>query len=87
MDPIKAKIQELMPDVMLSANPAKWTITIAVVLRAIEKKYRGDGFALMSSNGWLSMRGKAHCRWDLEKDYDQQSEETRTFIGKLLGVK
>jgi hypothetical protein len=61
-------------------------ITLAVVLRAIEKHYKGDQFALMSSNGWLSMLGKKHCRWDLTKDYDQQSEECTQFIGSLLGV-
>lgn len=98
-DKTKEKIQYLCPDVMFAANPAKWIITLAVVLRAIEKVMKPDwqinlGTTVRDRNNKLVWTiqvthdsGGRGAEWNLEHDnYDQQSEETRAFIGSLLGV-
>jgi hypothetical protein len=131
-DPIKAKIQELCPDVMelkfgcqllgedgttLDFVPYLMTwslerlphilassenefinfqtkeilgspITLAVVLRAIQKE-RGikqhDTVNFYSTDAdWVL---KVIMYWNLEHDdYDQQSDECKQFIGSLLGL-
>ena len=59
-------------------------ITLAVVLRAIEVKYRGDLFATVASNGWFHL-GSKRGFWNLSKDnFNDQADETKTFIGGLL---
>jgi hypothetical protein len=128
-DPIKAKIQELCPDVMelkfgtrikvrdgavetivTYSNYGHFTvvgrnvhgvesdiieilgspITLAVVLRAIEKTnnrneivvYTDGDFGERDSDGRFT---SAYVKWNLEHDnYDQQSEECKQFIGSLL---
>jgi hypothetical protein len=150
-DPIKAKIQELCPDVMelkwgckflygdkkaeypavfecwisrndivraldlvftqqkqIHLNNVKFEIlgspiTLAVVLRAIGKHLkRADYYVEVGSGRFIkSVRdkgvnedGSENSRdtdtgiyWNLEHDtYDQQSEETKAFIGSLLGA-
>lgn len=88
-DPIKAKIQELVPD--LNGDSVA---TLAVVLRAIEK---GNPSALtnvhVELNGNICVRKSGQetfhieAYWNLEQDnYDQQSDETKQFIGQLLNV-
>lgn len=138
MDPIKARIQELCPDVMelkfgckvklldYEKYPNAWgiyagkqfwksgehdrelvihpdgklypmdkkieilgsPITLAVVLRAIERAKGITGYAV-GQNGAFYFHGQELFkvpRWNLEHDYDQQSEECKQFIGSLLGV-
>lgn len=69
-------------------------ITLAVVLRAIEK---GNPSALtnvhVELNGNICVRKSGQenfhmeAYWNLEQDnYDQQSDETKQFIGQLLNV-
>ena len=90
-DPIKAKIQELLPDLDWDKERRtdgmwKQDITLAVVLRAIgrEKLFKPiqihDSIVGSSLNWIIEM-------YDLEHDnYDQQSHECKQFIGSLLGV-
>lgn len=70
-------------------------ITLAVVLRAIEKADVGLRVELSTYGDELLMgqyekpeqQGYySHAYWNLAKDYDDQSEEAKAFIGKLLGV-
>jgi hypothetical protein len=138
-DPIKAKIQELCPDVLelkfgcvlenakgetlqlvpwlmtYSVDPLPHVlassenefinfqttkilgspITLAVVLRAIANEpadfrmwvdattFEIPHF-LMTKREWKE--DEPILAWDLTKDYDQQSEECKQFIGSLLGV-
>jgi len=59
-------------------------ITLAVVMLAIEVKYRGDLFETVASNAWFHF-GSTRGFWNLSKDnFNDQSEETKTFIGGLL---
>jgi hypothetical protein len=67
-------------------------ITLAVVLRAIEKLHPADWFAVDTlgsiwKGGEKSGEEEIVGRWNLTEDnYDDQAEETRAFIGSLLGV-
>ena len=55
-------------------------ITLAVIIQAIKK----TGYN--STEEWLSVLGKLVDNWNLAKDnFNDQSEETKTFIGGLLG--
>jgi len=59
-------------------------ITLAVVMMAIDKKHEENLFATVASNGWLHF-GSKRTFWDLFKDnLNDQSEETKKFIGHLL---
>lgn len=75
-------------------------ITLAVVLRVIEKqnaekitKVLGVLYFGINSAGQFIFHESATVKytgivWNLELDsYDQQSDETKAFIGELLGVK
>lgn len=60
-------------------------ITLAVVLRAMSKV----GVMTRGANALINIIdvNAPDIRWNLEHDnYDQQSEETKRFIGELLGV-
>ena len=65
-------------------------ITLAVVLRAIQEAQ--IGLILVSQNGRFHKRVgvQQHIElgdWNLSKDnFNDQSEETKTFIGGLLGI-
>lgn len=94
-DPIKAKIIELVPDILgvgskrdghrIISVPVQRKITLADVLRAIEKEL-GAGFAVFQG-GQIWMGGKyTMFIWNLSADYDGQTDEVKEFIGKLLGV-
>jgi hypothetical protein len=75
-DPIKQRIQELVPEVMELAPDFAFgsPITLAVVLRAIDK---------LRYVNWDTFRN----RWNLVKDnYDEQTQKTKEFIGSLLGA-
>jgi hypothetical protein len=95
-DPIKAKIQELLPDMVPNAKYIGMpTITLAVVLRAINKQGFNNRehherilYALCNGmNAVNNTETKSNIGWNLEHDnYDQQSEECKQFIGSLLGV-
>jgi hypothetical protein len=72
-------------------------IALAVVLRAIEKLNVGATLFIDTSGQWygknsqlkLAESGYLHreLNWNLAKDnYDDQPEETKRFIGSLLGV-
>lgn len=94
-DPIKAKIQELCPEVMEKRYcVCNQTITLAVVLRAISlslirKMPKENKEIVVTSVGeflWYNT-DNVLAEWNLEHDnYDQQSEECKLFIGNLLGV-
>ena len=63
-------------------------ITLADVLRAMPdtefqvKVKPKEGWVLRKLHG----EGGLMCMWDLTKPYDDQEEEVKLFIGKLLGV-
>lgn len=88
MNNIKAKIQELVPEVMEDkCNCLHCTypvhrdftqpITLAVVLRAIKK---------IPDREW-QIYSQIINKWNLAQDnYDNQTRETQLFIGSLLGV-
>ena len=67
-------------------------ITLSVILLALNKaRNEGDENYCVTPNGWICIlgavgryyHGKAH--WNLSKDnFNDQSEETKTFIGGLL---
>lgn len=70
-------------------------ITLAVVLRAIEKANTPYFLELSTYHeelllGYYEKPKRegyyTHAYWNLTKDYDDQSEETKAFIGKLLEV-
>lgn len=93
-DPIKQKIQELCPDVMepkffdLPEATVKMQkiITLAVVLRAIQKLFR-EGTLQGGYNNTILAFGDTAWRWNLEHDnYDAQTRETQLFIGSLLNI-
>ena len=93
-DPIKAKIQELCPDVLTKSGGLKvsfereWPITLAVVLRAIGKII--PKFVIHVNKGSVFFPKQhigSNLVWNLEHDnYDQQSQECKQFIGSLLGI-
>lgn len=127
-DLIKAKIQELCPDVMErqyrtemcgdcyelednmedlpdTCKKCRWSarkqITLAVVLRTIgmSESEKDLGYGPMRvSNVGIDAEGNFIAlgfldgvgfdgKWNLTKDsYDDQTVETKTFIGSLLGV-
>lgn len=101
-DPIKAKIQELCPDVEgdyctnSGCEHEHKVVTLAVVLRAIDKKDVAVETYIQYDLGALAIGRDFHedensyahwCYWNLEHDnYDAQSQETKDFIGRLLGV-
>jgi hypothetical protein len=72
MDPVKAKIRELVPD--------DATINVVTFARAL---YQASTPETRAEDVVLVMQ-----RWDYQHDdYDLQSEKTKAFIGtKLLGV-
>lgn len=103
IDPIKAKIIELCPDVMgkprkrgqIGLLPENFDkdITLAVVLRAVQSLGNDNlnrHWVINRYGEFLKDRDDIPAadvgpRWNLEHDnYDQQSEETRAFIGQLL---
>jgi len=66
-------------------------ITISDILRAIRKKNLGtdeDYYAITSDGLFIKTCEMIEERilWNLSKDYDQQEEEVKAFIGKILGV-
>lgn len=93
-DPIKKRIQELCPDVMeydsICPNPDcgvgfENKITLAVVLRAIEKIYYE--LDIYTKDAHYKTFGDLISLWNLEQDnYDQQSGECKQFIGSLLNA-
>ena len=67
-------------DVKILGKP----ITLSVVMLAIEVKYRGDLLETVASNAWFHF-GSTRGFWNLSEDnFNDQSEETKTFIGGLL---
>ena len=75
-----SKLNNQLTNTVILGKP----ITLAVVLRAIEVKYKGDLFASVASNGWFHF-GRERGFWKMDKDnFNDQSDETRTFIGELL---
>lgn len=112
-DPIKAKIQELCPDVIEKYNRCmgcgygfdfclkgkncpnnfrELPITLAVVLRAIEKTVLNRCIFVSASGRFYEERAGQNVqlmpgKWNLSQDsYDNQTRETQLFIGSLLGV-
>jgi hypothetical protein len=94
-DPVKAKIIELVPDIknsdIFESIPTYRPITLADVLRVVT-----DKFAISLGEGRFSLAfGDIHFSdvftvksftWNLFADYDNQTDEVKAFIGKLLGV-
>lgn len=99
-DPIKAKIQELVPEVMnydcgrhreidLECRDCVWNdCSLAVVLRAIGKS--GAHWEIIdckSADECVLKVALQYGIWNLSKNsWDDQSEETKSFIGAILGV-
>jgi hypothetical protein len=68
-------------------------ITLAVVLRAIHASLKGSskwldvGMSGQFTGNFFNWEEDEVSFWNLEHDtYDQQSDECKFFIGKLLGV-
>lgn len=92
------KIIELVPEIrereMLSLRPA--SITLADVLRAIRSHannwfVRDDGTFFKwekFTEGGSGHHGveSTYITWNLSTDLEGQSDETKTFISKVLGV-
>ena len=76
-------------DVKILGKP----ITLSVVLRAIYEHRRQTPnwyFVTVDFTGFMQDSGNRNnvADWNLEKDnFNDQSEETKTFIGGLLGIK
>lgn len=94
-DPIKAKIQELVPIERLECecghimhNPDKslfLPVTLAVVLRAIQTS--GDWyFSGVADNQLVFEQRSQYFYWDLTKNFDDQTLECKAFIGSLLNA-
>lgn len=95
-DPVKAKIIELVPEIEdFDENDAlvQRKITLADVLRAIPQRHTIE-FSLTdpgilelgcdiypSENSYVKW-----CKWNLTADYDNQTQEVKDFIGRLIGV-
>ncbi len=79
---------QIEPDDIVSFEILGSPITLCVVLRAIRVK---TGLEIVG-NGTSDPEDSTHILinneavWDLTKDYDQQSEECKQFIGSLLSV-
>lgn len=68
-------------------------ITLADVLMVLGKQDYGFRKLIIDTGGWMQWvewNPERHLsggvRWDLTKDFDHQSPETKAFIGSLLGV-
>lgn len=98
-DPIRDKLLSLVPDI-LTRNvscipPAPFsglinfrdeTIRLSDVLQAIKKMKRKVPVTVSEEGDILDTETGAVAFWYLERDsYDLQSEETKQFIGTLLG--
>lgn len=83
-DPIKAKIIELSPDLQWAS--LEYSPTLTDVLQAIPK--HGLVMHLTPHFLYLSYSGDEEILidWNLAVDWNGQTDETRAFIGKLLGV-
>jgi len=93
MDNIKAKIQELLPDMVPNAKyMGMLTITLSVVLRAVwkERPILMLASLIHDKPDMVAVRkdfSELITLWNLKHDnYDAQSQETKAFIGSLLGV-
>lgn len=99
MDNVKAKLIELVPDIVVNphaqliGHDRKVTyfkecrpITLADVLRAIEEQQ--EFFWTRKADAYEITGGAARIivEWNLTTDYDHQTDEVKTFIGTLLGV-
>lgn len=126
-DPVKAKIQELCPDIMgthvfeVGYNVCKFCNEPRIIrdrkrdVIAVDEKSGGsvsevtetsydqtefpcsknprrspslaDVLRAIGAENFTTPRiGELLARWNLLKDYDGQTEETKKFIGSLLGV-
>lgn len=63
-------------------------ITLAVVLRALGTNKSNFKFyqSIDMDEYWCFSDFHTMARWNLTKNYDDQTQETKDFIGKLLGV-
>lgn len=68
-------------------------ITLADVLRAIEEVGGTELYAVLADGEIWNVNGIQGVKsygvgitWNLALDYDNQTQEVRAFIGKLLGV-
>lgn len=78
---IKKKINEIKPEEILGSP-----ITLAVVLRSVKVYAKKD--LLKETYEIPQDVSRLIYDWDLLHDnYDLQSEETKKFIGEILGVK
>lgn len=115
MDAIKQRLIELVPDLFSEVCPtcgydglwnAPYTedkgirpITLADVLRAIEKAYKPkyESYSVVCTpdgtievidwgGGYEPAVGQESCDWNLAEIWDNQSDATKAFVGKLVGV-
>jgi hypothetical protein len=96
-DKTKQRIKELVPEINLGGfhdvdlkEPRYGTITLAVVLRALGGRHpyslKWTAYHAFFVK-WEGAVSEFEAEWNLTKNnYDDQSEETKLFIGKLLGV-
>lgn len=86
-DPIKAKIQELVPEIpgttYYGNGRDEPRITLSVVLRAIRKNDT-EALAVRAAGDLVF---ESRNSWNLETDdWESQTRETQLFIGSLLQV-
>lgn len=93
IDKTKARIQELVPDLKIETqwHGDRWlSITLAVVLRAILEAATPGILLGLHGDKTVSIQNEndgEYCCWNLAKDdYDDQTQEMKDFIGKLLGI-
>lgn len=97
-DKVKAKLIELIPElecpVEADGNDClTHKIRLADVLRAIAKvprasvlwdlKWSADSLFFVKGGGGFE---EFIAEWNLTTDYDNQTDEVKAFVGKLLGV-
>lgn len=58
-------------------------INLPEILRAIEKRYKGDQFATIASNGWFHFNSQ-RCFFDLTKTLNQQKKPIISLLYSIL---
>lgn len=97
-DRVRRRIIDLVPELkalFYEQGKVDRPLTISDVLRAIEKRHAGqiilEQIALYGEQFHFIARGieSGHVKnayWNLTTDYDNQTDEVKAFVGKLIGV-
>lgn len=59
-------------------------IQLADVLLALQSQTKWDVFVM--KNGNIVAMGESSVRWNLLETYDNQTQDVKNFIGRLLGI-